>query len=91
MPPIHMPAWPVSTTTMASSGTCFDNSLQMRAGWIGIASDSSCDLYLAYHSLTKPCACATHALRFPAVDLSQAASIFASVTLASPLTRACNG
>ena len=27
MPPIHMPASPVSTTTMPSSGTCFESSL----------------------------------------------------------------
>ena len=38
MPPIHMPAWPVSTTTMPSSGTCCVNSWQMRAGWIGTPS-----------------------------------------------------
>jgi len=91
MPPIHIPAWPVSTTTIASSGTCFDSSWQMRAGLIGAASDSSIGLYLAYHSLTIDCACSTQALRLPAVDLSQAANIFASVTLASPLTRACSG
>jgi len=30
MPPIHMPAWPVSTTTISSSGTCFVSSLQIR-------------------------------------------------------------
>ena len=33
----------------------------------------------------------THALRLPAVDLSHAASIFCTVTLASPCTRACSG
>ena len=32
MPPIHMPAWPVSTTTMASSGTCCDSSWHMPLG-----------------------------------------------------------
>ena len=64
-----MPAWPVSTTTMASSGTCFDSSWQMRAGWIGTASDSRSVLYLAYHSLQMPCACATQALRLPALRL----------------------
>ena len=92
MPPIHMPAWPVSTTTMASSGTCFDSSWQMRAGWIGTRVRLQRRfLYLAYHSLQMPCACSTQALRLPALALSAAASILRSVTLASPLTRACSG
>jgi hypothetical protein len=88
MPPIHMPAWPVSTTTIASSGTCFDSSWQMRSGRIGTASDSSAGLYFPYHSLQMACACATQALRLPALALSAADSIFVSVTFASPLTRA---
>src|SRR5215471_10225533 len=36
MPPIHMPAWPVSTTTMESSGTCCVSSLHSRSGRNGI-------------------------------------------------------
>src|SRR5262249_45292348 len=70
MPPIHMPAWPVSTTTIASSGTCRLNSLQMRAGWIGTASDSSIGLYLAYQSVRSAVISLIQGARLTALDLS---------------------
>src|SRR2546427_1507056 len=41
IPPIHMPACPVSTTTIASSGRFFVSSPHMRSGRIGTASDRS--------------------------------------------------
>ena len=90
MPPIHMPAWPVSTTTMASSGTCLVSSPQMRAGWIGTASDSSSGLYLAYHSPRSAAISSIQALalcRARLVDLARASR--ASTALASPSTLAC--
>ena len=37
----NMPAWPVSTTTIASSGTWRVSSAQMRSGLIGTASEAS--------------------------------------------------
>ena len=70
MPPIHMPAWPVSTTTMASSGTWRVSSAQMRSGRIGTASEVSAELYFAYHSLQMSCASSTQALRLPALARS---------------------
>src|SRR5438067_643550 len=50
MPPIHMPACPVSASTIASSGTWRESSAQMRSGRIGAASDSSIARYFARHS-----------------------------------------
>ncbi len=91
MPPIHMPAWPVSTSTMPSSGTCFVSSAHMRSGRIGTASDSSAGLYFAYHSLTIACAFSTQGLRFAAVFASACPSIFVSTTFASPSTEALRG
>src|SRR6267143_449829 len=66
-----MPAWPVSTSTMPSSGTCFVSSPHMRSGRIGTASDSSAGLYFAYHSLPIERACSTQGLRID-VDLDGA-------------------
>src|SRR5580704_13716456 len=50
MPPIHIPAWPVSTTTIASSGAWRVSSRQRRSGRIGTASDSSSWRYFAAYS-----------------------------------------
>ncbi len=91
MPPIHMPAWPVSTTTMPLSGTWRVSSWQMRSGRIGAASEVSAALYFAAHSWQIFCASATQALRLPAEPRSAAASMRARVTLASPLTAASSG
>jgi hypothetical protein len=91
MPPIHMPACPVSTTTMASSGTCSESSRQMRSGRIGTASEVIAARYLSCHSAQIFAASAVHGLRLPAVPRSAAAIIRARVTFTSPLTAASSG
>src|SRR5437588_132814 len=63
MPPIHMPACPVSTTTMASSGRWRDNSPQMRSGRIGTAAEVRTDAYLAAYSRQIVCASLTQPAR----------------------------
>src|SRR5437762_13867726 len=88
IPPIHMPAWPVSESTIASSGTWRESSAQILSGRIGAASDSSATRYLSFHSPHIFFTWAIHAFRLEADERSTFSRARERQTLASPSTPA---
>ena len=84
MPPIHMPACPVSTMTIASSGARRESSRQMRSGRIGTAFDSKASRYFAAYSPQMVFTVSIHGLRRAAVLDSACVAMRSSVSRASP-------